>query len=284
MTPLPPPSSAPAGWYADPDGHPGARYYDGHQWAPTPAYVPAFALAPPVEPHPSLPPVAAVGALAILLASLVSGRVLVDVVVRFDWPLVVYVALLTTIGYGPSLAWCFHVSRRWGTGRLSSDVGLRFRWSDAGWGPVVWIAALVVNVGVWGLIEAFNVPFRGNLEGGSDIEADRTYLIAFAIGAVIAAPIIEEMVFRGVVMRGLLGRFGAPSTIALQAVFFGAAHFDPVLRAGNIGLVLALSAVGAALGLGAYLLRRIGPTIVAHAIFNSVALIVLLWPSDGFDF
>ena len=43
----------------------------------------------------------------------------------------------------------------------------------------------------------------------------------------------------------------------------------------------------AAFGVGAYLLRRIGPTIIAHAIFNAVVLMVLLWGPDdspSFDF
>ena len=43
---------------------------------------------------------------------------------------------------------------------------------------------------------------------------------------------------------------------------------------------MVLSAVGAALGFGAYLLRRIGPTIVAHAIFNGVVLIIVLTGSN----
>ena len=110
-------------------------------------------------------------------------------------------------------------------------------------------------------------------------------MIALAITAVVAAPIVEEMVFRGIVIRGLRARLGAAATIAVQAIFFGAAHFDPVRGAGNIGLVMVLSSVGAAFGVGAYLLRRIGPTIVAHAIFNAVVLIVLLWgPDDRPDF
>ena len=37
-----------------------------------------------------------------------------------------------------------------------------------------------------------------------------------------------------------------------------------------------LSAVGGALGTSAYLLRRIGPTVIAHAIFNGVVLAILL--------
>jgi hypothetical protein len=233
-------------------------------------------LAPPAEPHPSLPLAAAIGALAILLASLMGGRLLIEVLSRFDWPLLVYVALLTTVGYGPSVAWCWHVSRRWGSRRLGADVGLRFRWSDAGWGPVIWISALVVQIAVAALILAFDVPLTSNTERVSDIDADRAYVIALAITAVVAAPIVEEMVFRGVVMRGLRARVGGFATVALQAVFFGAAHFDPVRGAGNIGLVMVLSAVGGAFGLGAYLLRRIGPTILAHAIFNGVVLIIVL--------
>jgi hypothetical protein len=286
MTQLPPPSSAPAGWYSDPDGRPGSRYFDGRHWAPPTVFVPASTtLAPPAEPHPSLPVVAAIGALAILLASLVGGRLLIDVLSRFDWPLLVYVGLLTTIGYGPSVAWCWYVSRRWGTRRLSADVGLRFRWSDAGWGPVIWIAALVVQIAVAALIIVFDVPLTSNTERVSDIDADRAYVIALGITAVVAAPLVEEMVFRGVVMRGLRARLGAVATIALQAAFFGAAHFDPVRGTGNIGLVMVLSAVGGAFGLGAYLLRRIGPTILAHAIFNGVVLIIVLTgANDRSDF
>ena len=50
---------------------------------------------------------------------------------------------------------------------------------------------------------------------------------------------------------------------------------------------MVLSAVGAALGLGAYLLRRIGPTILAHAIFNGVVLIIVISGANqrsDFDF
>jgi uncharacterized protein len=288
MTQLPPPSTAPAGWYADPDGHPASRYFDGREWAPPTLFMPApIRLAPPTAPHPSLPVKAAGGALIILLLSLVAGRLLVDVLTRFDWPLLVYVALLTTIAYGPSVAWCWYVSRRWGTGRVAADVGLRFRWSDAGWGPIIWIAAFVVQIGIAALVIAFDIPITSNTERVSDIDADRAYVIALGITAVIAAPIVEEMVFRGIVMRGLRARLGAFATVTVQAVFFGAAHFDPVRGTGNIGLVMVLSAVGGALGLGAYLLRRIGPTILAHAIFNGVVLIIVLTGANersDFDF
>ena len=78
------------------------------------------------------------------------------------------------------------------------------------------------------------------------------------------------------VLRGLLSRLPAVGAVAGQAVLFGAAHVDPVRGAGNVGLVMVLSGVGAVFGGAAYLLRRIGATVIAHAIFNGVVLLIVL--------
>ena len=61
-----------------------------------------------------------------------------------------------------------------------------------------------------------------------------------------------------------------------QGALFGLAHVDPARGAGNIGLVLILGGVGVVFGGAAYLLRRIGPTMLAHAIFNGVVMAVVL--------
>jgi hypothetical protein len=64
--------------------------------------------------------------------------------------------------------------------------------------------------------------------------------------------------------------------ILLQGVLFGVAHVDPVRGAGNAGLAIILTGVGIAFGGAAYLLRRIGPTVVAHAIFNGIVMAIVL--------
>lgn len=275
MSSLPPPTTAPAGWYPDPDGGRELRYFDGRDWWPSDA--PGTpTLGERREPHPELPLAAALGALAILVGSLVGGRFLVDQLISFRWPVIVYVAILTTVGYGPSVWWCRFASRRWGSGRLADDIGLRFRWSDLGWGPLVWVSAVACQIAVAAVVLLAGVPTSSNTDGIAEIDADRVYVVALLVTAVIAAPFVEEMVFRGVVMRGLLSRLGVVVTIALQAVLFGLAHVDPVRGAGNLGLVVILSGVGVALGVAAYLLRRIGPAIVAHALFNGVVLAIVL--------
>lgn len=268
MSRLPPPSTAPAGWYADPEG-PGQRYFDGRAWAST---SPVFA---PAEEHPSLPIGAAIGALVVLVVSLVTGKLVVDALIDSEWPVIVYVVILATLGYGPSLVWGAYVRRRWGAGKLAA-IGWRFRWSDLGWGPLTWLAAVGVQAAMAALILAFDIPLSSNVESVGEFDADRAYLVATAATAVIAAPIIEEIVFRGLVLRGFLSRMGPVLAIILQGVLFGVAHVDPVRGIGNVGLAIMLSGVGIAFGASAYFARRLGPTVIAHAIFNGIVLVIVL--------
>ena len=242
--------------------------------APPQPFSPQFA--PPREPHPTLPLPAAIGAIVVLTVSLLASKYLLDAVIGFDWPVVVYVTLLGVVGYGPSLVWVRYASHRWGSGRMFHDVGLRPRLADLGWGPVVWLAAIGTQVAIGALVLGLGIPLSNNTDGIGELTDDRTYVVSLVITAVVAAPFVEEIVFRGLVLRGLRSRMPVVAAVALQAVLFGVAHADPVRGVGNIGLVLVLSGVGAAFGGAAYLLRRIGPTIVAHAIFNGVVLVLVL--------
>ena len=273
-SPLPPPTGPPAGWYHDPYGYPVVRYFDGRQW--TPHTAPAFEPAKDRGADPVLPLQVAVGAVVVLIGSLIASRYLLEYLVRFEWPIAVYALIGTTVGYGPSVWWCVYASRRWGTGRPVADLGLHFRWSDAGWGPLTWLAALGCEIAVLVVIEIVDIPLVGNTEGIGELDLDRTYVISLLITAVVAAPFVEEMVFRGLMLRGLRSRLGAVAAVGVQGGLFGLAHVDPVRGTGNIGLVLVLAAVGVAFGGAAYLLRRIGPTIIAHAIFNGIVMAVVL--------
>ncbi len=263
MTDLPPPDASSL-----------ARTGATPPW-PNPSFVrPTFA--DPSPAAPTLPLVAAIGAMVVLTASLVASKFILEALVDFEWPLVAYVLLLALTGYGPSVAWCFYASRRWGTRRLSTDIGLTPQWADIGWGPVIWLAALGAQIAMAAIVVGLDVPISSNTDGVTELQADRTYIVSLVITAVIAAPIVEEMVFRGVVLRGFRSCTPVVLAIVLQGVLFGAAHFDPIRGRGNLGLVMVLSGVGIVFGAAAVLLRRIGPTMVAHAIFNGVVLIIVL--------
>jgi uncharacterized protein len=128
-------------------------------------------------------------------------------------------------------------------------------------------------------VEVTGIPLVGNTEGIGEFDADRTYVVTLLIAAVIAAPLVEEAVFRGLMLRGLLSRIAVAPAVAVQGVLFGLAHVDPVRGSGNIGLVLILSVVGVVFGGAAYLLRRIGPAIIGHAMFNGLVMLIVLLES-----
>jgi uncharacterized protein len=247
------------------------RYFDGRTWTGH-----AIPLAVPAPPHRRLPIVVAFGAIAVLLVSLIASRFLIEHLVQFEWPIVVYVAISVVLGYGPSVWWCWYSTGRWGTGDRRADLGLRARWSDLGWGPVIWLAAVFAQGTMAVIVTALRVPLTSNTEGISDLRLDRTYVIAILVTAVVAAPIVEEMVFRGLILAGFLSRMNWVWAVIAQGMVFGIAHVDPARGAGNVGLALILSSVGVVFGGAAYLLRRIAPTMLAHAILNAIVLVVVL--------
>ncbi len=266
------PVTHPAGWYGDPRFPDVVRYWDGRGWTSWVAARPT----PPAPPHPTIPLRAGVGALATILVSLVASRYILDALSHHGWPIAIYVLIAGIIGYGPVMAFCWWASHRWGRKSLRADSGLFARWSDAGWGPVTWLSCLAAQITLGIVVVSTGLPFSSNTEGVDTVGGERGYVIAILILAVLAAPLVEEIVFRGLVLRSFLAVMHPVAAIGLQGVLFGMAHFDPVRGTGNIGLIIVLGGVGVVMGGAAYLFRRITPTIIAHAIINAIAMTIAL--------
>lgn len=263
----------PAGWYPDPWIAEGMRYWDGSSWTSQVA----MKVKPPKPPHQQLPLAVALSTVFTLLASLVVSRYLIEWLAGYRWSIVVYVLLSAVLGYGPSLLVGRWASRRWGTGSLRDDSGLYLRRIDIGWGVVTWLACIGTQALIAVIVIALDIPFVSNTEDVDNLSASRGYIISLLVVAVLVAPLVEEMLFRGLLFRGLLSRMGVTLAVAVQAVLFGMAHFDPSRGMGNVGLIMVLTGVGAVLGVAEFLIRRIGPTIIAHFIINAIAMTVALF-------
>ena len=85
------------------------------------------------------------------------------------------------------------------------------------------------------------------------------YLQFFAL--VILIPILEEMIFRGVILSGMMELNRPYLAVFGSAVFFGAMHIQPI----QVGYAI-LS--GAILGLIYYYTQNLCMTILAHMVFN----------------
>jgi membrane protease YdiL (CAAX protease family) len=102
-------------------------------------------------------------------------------------------------------------------------------------------------------------------------------LVAFAVFAVIAAPVLEEFVFRGLVFRSIADRYGFWAGALVSAFAFGAFH---LLTPGDglDVLALGLTHVGTGIGLAwIYWWRKnLLANIAGHAAFNLIAVIAIV--------
>jgi membrane protease YdiL (CAAX protease family) len=179
------------------------------------------------------------------------------------------------VAYGPPVGFCLYAARRWGSsGGLRDSLGFRFRPVDLGWGPLTWLCVLFGQIFAVLIIKATHIPLTSNVPDISKEALDSRF-VWLVILAVIVAPLCEELLFRGVLLRAFRSRLPIAWAALAQGLLFGLAHVQPGFGRGNIGLVVMLAWVGTALGLAANHFRRIWPGIFAHAMINGLALLVL---------
>jgi membrane protease YdiL (CAAX protease family) len=102
-------------------------------------------------------------------------------------------------------------------------------------------------------------------------------LVIFAIFAVIAAPVLEEFAFRGLLFRSIADRSGFRAGAVVSAVAFGAFH---LLTPGDGLGVLALGIVHVGTGLGLSWIywrrRNLLASIAGHAAFNLIGVVSIV--------
>lgn len=151
----------------------------------------------------------------------------------------------------------------------------------AGLGIVVRVAsALVAGVVVTALRSASDRSVQLPEQVSTDLAG--WGLVIFAVFAVIAAPALEEFVFRGLLFRSIADRLGFWPGALISAVAFGAFH---LLTPGDGLDVLALGIthVGTGIGLAWIYWRRrnLLASIAGHAVFNLIAVVTII---GGWEF
>ena len=83
----------------------------------------------------------------------------------------------------------------------------------------------------------------------------------------IAAPILEELIFRGVILKGFLKRYNPTKAIIFSALLFGIAHLNP-------WQFIAAFIAGVAIGWVYWKTRSIWPAIFIHFANNSFSFYI----------
>lgn len=86
----------------------------------------------------------------------------------------------------------------------------------------------------------------------------------------LAAGVTEELLYRGVALRGLRGRVGAAGAVLLSALAFGLQHwaFAPLDWQFGLARCASLGVVGVVFGLVALRQGRLLPLIIGHTVWN----------------
>lgn len=182
------------------------------------------------------------------------------------------------------VGWIVVVSRRWGTGNLVRDYGLSLRWIDLLAVPlafaVMWFAQPYVE---WIALLMFGDP--GGLGSNVFVSADPRVWLPDILLAIVAAPFIEELVFRGMLQPSLKRWFdGADpdqnrsysatnAAVLITAALFASLHLPQALMGVNgVSLAAVTFFNGVVLGALAMATRRTAPSIVVHAAWNLWAM------------
>jgi membrane protease YdiL (CAAX protease family) len=134
--------------------------------------------------------------------------------------------------------------------------------------PVYYVAAVLIGVSAWFV----NVWIVSHLHidtdtHGLDQIVEEPPLVA-TLGALAILPAFtEELMFRGVLARGLAPRVGATAAIVLSALAFAVFHLNPaqMATAFALGIVLAFLTLRA---------RSVVPAMTAHLLNNAIVIIV----------
>jgi membrane protease YdiL (CAAX protease family) len=93
--------------------------------------------------------------------------------------------------------------------------------------------------------------------------------VAIVVAAGLVGPIVEEMLFRGGILRGLLRRHGPVRAVVGIAVFFALAHREPRnFLPDFLG--------GVAMGYARIATGSLFPAIAVHAAFNTTSVVLAL--------
>lgn len=154
-------------------------------------------------------------------------------------------------------------------------------WADVGFRPIrprAWAVVVPAYIGLViaeGIVAAMTAGILGDPPSARDqlVLPPRSLsmpeIVILVVGSVVLAPVIEELLFRGLLFRYLRSRYGFAAAAAGSAILFAVLH-------GFLGLLAIFFVFGV---VTAWLVERyqsLLPAIGVHVIHNAVALTLVL--------
>ena len=187
------------------------------------------------------------------------------------WPISMTVLSIFCL-WIPFVAMLMIVSRRWGQGHFQDDYKIRTRWSDLAGLPLgVASQLLLVNLVYWPLERIWPETFSAEkIEQPARDLWDRAHggwIVVLVLVVALGAPIIEELVYRGLILQALQSRLNDWLALLISALWFALIHLQPVQFFGLFAFALVLGICFQRTG-------RLGMSVYAHIAFNATGLLL----------
>ena len=167
-----------------------------------------------------------------------------------------------------TLAVAWFVATRNGKFSLNETLGLKsggFRWW---YYPLVLIAFFVIAGGV-----NYFIP-EGDNELLRMLRSSRTAVITVAILATFTAPLVEEVVYRGILYSAFQRTISVPWAVVVVTLLFAGVHF--LQYWGSPGTIFLICVLSLILTLIRVKTDNLLPCIIMHTIFNGIQSIGLI--------
>lgn len=165
------------------------------------------------------------------------------------------------------------VSRRFGSGRFADDLRLSFRPIDMIGLPLGVVSQLaLVPALYWPLRQLWPETFATDRlsERAQELwdRAEGRWVVVLVLIVAVGAPLVEEIVYRGLIQQALQSRLNDVVAVVVAAAFFAFVHLQAIEFPG-------LFLFGLVLGTCFMRTGRLGMGILAHVGFNAVGLMLV---------
>jgi uncharacterized protein len=161
----------------------------------------------------------------------------------------------------------------WLSKKFNLELKKIFSWKGLSPGPLLLMIITIIGSSIL-LSECDNIiqhlfPVNKSfMDSYNNIVGGMISLVGSIILAVLIAPIIEELLYRGIILKNLVKRYSPVQSVLISAFIFGLMHL-------NIWQFTAAFSIGIIIGWWFIETRSLIPCILGHAINNALPFIII---------
>jgi membrane protease YdiL (CAAX protease family) len=158
-------------------------------------------------------------------------------------------------------------------GRRSFSKAIEWEWP--GRPAKVTIISVLIALGLYGLAWGVTTVLGGSkTELDLLIESSMYTRVATALVAVATAPLVEEVIYRGVIYPAVEKVTGTGFAIAVVSLLFAGVHVWQYRH--NIGVILVITVLSFTLTIARAVSGKLLPSFIIHFVFNGIQSVLIV--------